>query len=103
MQEVEIIWLESFDVAELKKLAKSERFNEKLPILFSSCHSKQSLAQWILQEQLEEVGFHTLTGEWLSPYNSKSEMRAGLKLELSELLGKNIKITMNKPIPELLP
>lgn len=104
--EVEVIWLESYTTEEIKKLAKAERFNERLPILFSSCHSKQSLSQWIASEQLEDVGFYTLSAEWLSPYSSMGEMKAGLKLELSELFGKNIKVVMNssknKPVTELL-
>lgn len=106
VREVEVIWLESYSAEEIKKLAKAERFNERLPILFSSCHSKQSLNQWIASEQLEDVGFYTLTAEWLSPYHSSGEMKAGLKLELAELFGKNIKVVMNsyknKPVTELL-
>lgn len=92
VKEVEVIWLESFDVNELKKLALSDRFNEKLPILFSSCHSKQSLHQWLLQEGLEDVGFQTISAEWLSPYNSQMQLKAGLRIELTELLGKDMKI-----------
>jgi hypothetical protein len=106
VKEVEVIWLESYSVEEIKKLAKADRFNERLPILFSSCHSKQSLNQWIASEQLEDVGFYTLTAEWLTPYQSNGEIRAGLKLELAELFGKNIKVVMNssknKPVTELL-
>jgi len=95
VNEAEVIWLESYSVEELKKLVTSERFSQKLPILFSSCHSKQSLNQWIEQEQLEDAGFFTLTAEWLSPYSSLGELRAGLKIELAEVLGKNVKIHMN--------
>jgi hypothetical protein len=95
VREVEVIWLESFEPQELKKLVRSEKFSEKLPILFSSCHSKQSLTQWIAQEELEEAGFYTLTAEWLNPYNSLSELKTGLRLELAEILGKEIKINMN--------
>ena len=104
--EVEVIWLESFTAAEIKKIVRSEKFNQKLPILFSSCHSKQSLSQWIAQEQLEDVGLHTLTAEWLSPYTSQATPKAGLSLELRELFGKNIKVTIisseNKSTSELL-
>jgi hypothetical protein len=106
VKQVEVIWLESFTVEEIKKLAKSERFNERLPILFSSCHSKQSLTQWIAQEQLDDVGFHSLTAEWLSPYTSHAELKAGLRLELGELLGKDVKViftsSQNKTTTELL-
>ena len=44
---------------------------------------------------MENVGFFTLTAEWLSPYSSLGELRAGLKIELAEVLGKKIKIHMN--------
>jgi len=54
---------------------------------------------------LDEAGFYTLTAEWLSPYSSKAEMTAGLRLEIAELFGKDIKLTIttsqNKPITEL--
>ena len=106
VQEVEVIWLESFTAAEIKKIVRSEKFNQKLPILFSSCHSKQSLSQWIAEEQLEDVGLHTLTAEWLSPYTSQATAKAGLSLELRELFGKNIQVTIisseNKSTSELL-
>ena len=106
VNEVEVIWFESFTPDELKALAKSERFNEKLPILFSSCHSKQSLNQWIMQEQLEEVGFQTITAEWLSPFDSNAKLKAGLRLELSGLFPNNIKVTLttakNKQTTELI-
>ncbi|MBA2403128.1 MAG: hypothetical protein H0V66_00030 [Bdellovibrionales bacterium] len=105
VKEIEVIWLESFTIAELKKLAQSERFNERLPVLFSSCHSKQSLTQWLAQEQLDEVGFYPLSAEWLSPYNSQGELKAGLKINLAEVFGPNIKITItaakNKSTTEL--
>ncbi len=106
VNEVEVIWLEGFTVSEIKTMAKSDRFDEKLPILFSSCHSKQSLAQWIGQEQLDDLGLYTLSAEWLTPYNSLGELKAGLRLELQELLGKKIKVTVttskNKPTTELI-
>lgn len=104
--EVEVIWLESYEVGELKKLAKLERFNERLPILFSSCHSKQSLNQWLLQEGLEDVGFQTITAEWLSPFNSEMQLKAGMRLELQKILGPKIKVFQtsfqNKPITEMI-
>jgi hypothetical protein len=106
VQEVEVIWLESFTAAEIKKIVRSERFNQKLPVLFSSCHSKQSLSQWIAQEQLEDAGLYTMSAEWLSPYTSQAVQKAGLSLELTELFGKNIKVTIisseNKSTSELL-
>lgn len=94
VKEVEVLWLESFTVEELKAMNKNGHFDERLPILFSSCHSRQSLNQWLLQEGLESVGFYLLTAEWLSPYSSSGELKAGLRIELRELLGKDIKFTI---------
>lgn len=94
-KEVEVIWLESYTPAELKKLAAADRFDVRVPVLFSSCHSKQSITQWLATEQLDEVGFYTLTAEWLSPYASNTELKAGLRIELAEIFGKDIKVIMN--------
>jgi len=106
IKEVEVIWLEAFSIPELKKLSKSERFNEKLPILFSSCHSKQSLQQLLLSEDLEDLAAYTITAEWLSSYSSMGEMKAGLRIELAKMVGENIKIIMSpaqkKTITELI-
>ena len=95
---------------QLKKLAKDGRFDQRLPVLFSSCHSRQSLTQWLSENDLDSVGFHLLTAEWLSPYTSAGPLHAGLKIEISELLGKEIKYTLlksellnNQPIEITLP
>jgi len=92
VREVDVIWLESYPVVELKKLAASGQFDERLPLLFSSCHSRQSLGQWIAQEQLEEAGFYLLTAEWLSPFDKDLQYQPRLSINLKELLGPNIKI-----------
>jgi hypothetical protein len=102
---VDVIWLESYPTVELKKLASSGRFDEKLPILFSSCHSLQTLGQWITQEQLDEAGFYLLTAEWLSPFGTDFENRPRLGINLTELFGKDIKVNIlthqNKSTAEL--
>jgi hypothetical protein len=104
--EVEVIWLESFNVNDLKKMAKRGRFDAKLPVLFSSCHTRQSLAQWLAQEKLDEIGFYLLTAEWLSPFSKEGKANPGLMLEIGELLGKNIKYTFisesNKTTTEII-
>jgi hypothetical protein len=109
VKEVEIIWLESFlinnDVEKLKKLAASGRFDEKLPILLSTCHSRQSLTQWLAEKNLSHIGFYVLTAEWLSPYGSDGLLRPGLQIEIKKLLGEGIEISYfssNKKYPEEL-
>lgn len=96
VNEVQVIWFEGHTTDEIKKIARSEVINEKLPILFSSCHSKQSLTQWLMDEKLDDVGFHLITAEWLSPYSSQADLLPGLHLELAELLNKKIKISVLK-------
>lgn len=96
VKEVELIWFEGTGPEELKKLAQSDRFNEKLPVLFSSCHSHQSLTQWLMQEKLDNVGFRLITAEWLSPFSSEGKLTAGLHLEVAELFGKNVKVSLLK-------
>jgi hypothetical protein len=96
VNEVQVIWFEGLTTEEIKKIARSEELNEKLPILFSSCHSKQSLTQWLMYEKLDDVGFHLITAEWLSPFSSQSILTPGLRLELAELLNKKIKISVIK-------
>lgn len=106
VKEVEVIWLEALTIPELKTLVKNERFNESLPILFSSCHSKQSLIQLLAGEQIEDLGAYAITAEWLSPYSSEGELKAGLRIELAKLFSKEVKIIMspaiNKTTNELL-
>lgn len=104
VKDVEIVWLEGFlqkqDVALLKKLAAKGRFDSKLPVLFSSCHTKQSLTQWIAEHDLDQVGFYLLSSEYLSPFTSESKLEAGLKIEISKLFNSGVKLTY---FPEQFP
>jgi hypothetical protein len=96
VNEVEIVWLEGYlaknDATELRKLAAKGRFDSKLPVLFSSCHTKQSLTQWIAENDLDQVGFYLLSSEYLSPYSSESKLDAGLKLEITKLFNSGVKL-----------
>lgn len=95
--DVEIVWLEGYlqkhSAADLKKLAKNGRFDEKLPVLYSSCHSKQSLTQWVAEHGLEEVGFYLLSSEYLSAYSSVSKLAAGLHVEITKLFNPGTKLS----------
>lgn len=95
--EVEIVWLEGFlqknTGADLRKLAAKGRFDNKLPILFSACHSKQSLTQWIAENNLDQAGFYQLSAESLSPYSSNNQLQAGLRIELMKIFNPGVKIS----------
>ncbi len=91
--EVQVLWLESFTPDEIRKIINDSNFNEQIPILFSSCHSKKSLSQWLIQENLDDVGFYLLTAEWLSPFSFNNEVLPSLKLDLPKFLGAHLNIT----------
>ena len=107
VREIEVVWLDGYiasnKVNELKKMAQVGRFDERLPVLFSSCLSKQDLNQWLIENDLDDVGFYTLTAEWLTPYDSTLSMKAGLRLEVKKLINENVKIKFLRPDEILLP
>jgi hypothetical protein len=105
--QVDVIWLDRYIslnlVGELKKMNNLGRFDERLPVLFTSCLSKQDLNQWLIENNLDQVGFYTLTAEWLAPYGSDLQMKAGLQLELKKLMNENVKVKFIAPNEILLP
>ncbi len=104
---VDVIWLDRYIalnlVSEIKKMNEMGKFDERLPILFSSCLSKQDLNQWLIENNLDQVGFHTLTAEWLSPYGSDLTMKTGLHLEIKRMLNENVKVKFISPSEVQLP
>jgi hypothetical protein len=104
---VDIIWVDRYialnQVDQLKKMNEMGRFDERLPILFTSCYSKQDLNQWLIENNLDQVGFYTITAEWLTPYGSDLTMRPGLQLEIKKLLNDKIKVKFVAPNEILLP
>ena len=104
---VDIIWLDRYIalnlVSEIKKMNDLGRFDERVPILFTSCLSKQDLNQWLIENNLDQIGFFTLTAEWLSPYGSDLTLKPGLHLEVKKLLKPNIDIRFIAPTEILLP
>lgn len=104
---VDVIWLDRYialnQVAELKKMNEMGRFDERLPILFSSCLSKQDLNQWIIENGLDDVGFHSLTAEWLTPYGSDMNLKPGLHIEVKKMLDPNVQVRFVSPNEILLP
>jgi len=94
VKKVDIIWLESFEVGALQKMVQDGKFDEELPILFSSCHNRQSLYQWITANGLDQVGFHLLPSEYLTPFTDLNELKGRLSIELSKILNPGIKINL---------
>lgn len=106
-QQVDVIWLDRYIsanmVSELKKMNDMGRFDERLPVLFTSCLSKQDLNQWLIENNLDQAGFYTLSAEWLSPFGNDLQMKAGLHLEIKKLMNDNVKIKFISPNEILLP
>jgi hypothetical protein len=104
---VDIIWLDRYialnQVNELKKMNEMGRFDERLPVLFTSCLSKEDLNQWLIENNLDQVGFYSLTAEWLSPYGADLQLRPGLHLEIKKLMGKSVNVRFISPGEILLP
>lgn len=104
---VDIIWLDRYialnQIGEIKKMNDLGRFDERVPVLFSSCFSKQDLNQWLIENNLEQVGFYSLTAEWLSPFGSDLQMKPALHLEVKKLLKPNMDIRFVAPTEILLP
>lgn len=95
VSEVDVIWLEGYQlqgkIKEFEQMAREGKFDNRLPILFSSCLSRQDLSAWLSEGGLDQVGFYLLSAEWLTPFHPDSSPRPGLAVDLGELLGKQIK------------
>lgn len=104
---VDVIWLDRYIalnlVKELKKMNEMGRFDERLPVLFTSCLSRQDLNQWLIENNLDQVGFYSLTAEWLSPYGSDLQLKPGLQLEIRKLMGANVNVRFIAPSEIILP
>ncbi len=107
VMKVDIIWLDRYialnQIDQLKRMSEMGRFDERAPILFSSCMSKQDLNQWLMENNLDEVGFFSFTAEWLTPYGSDLKLRPGLQLEIKKLLNEKTEVRFVSPGEILLP
>jgi hypothetical protein len=104
---VDLIWLDSFismnKLNELKEMVHSRRFDERAPVLFSSCLSKLDINQWLIENKLDNVGFLLLTAEWLTPFGEDLKMKTGLHLEIKKIIGPNVDVRFISPVEILLP
>ncbi len=101
VKEVDVIWLDGFiadnKIAELKKMATTGKFDEKLPIMFSACFSKQALSNWLSEQNLDQVGFYLLSAEWLNPYSSTLALKPRLRVEIEKMVNHSMKINIITP------
>ena len=105
VNEMDIIWLDSYvmenKTADLVKMAKSGKFDERLPVLFSSCMSRQVMQQWLVENNLEEAGFYTIGAEWLSSFNAEGKEIPALQIDVAKLFGPGIKFHFISSGPHL--
>jgi hypothetical protein len=92
---VDIIWIDSFikenKIAEIKSMIHKGHFNQRLPVLFSACLSRESLDQWVVTNNFEAAGFYLMGAEFLSPFNSEIAAIPGLRIEISKFIDPSIK------------
>jgi hypothetical protein len=102
VKEVDVIWVDGYiaekKVGELKKMAELGQFDKRLPILFSACLSKQSLSNWLSEQNLDQVGFYLLSAEWLNPYSRDLHLKPRLRVEIKKLVNREIKINVIHPV-----
>ncbi len=107
VKKVDVIWLDRYIgrnlVDEIKKMNDSGRFNETVPVLFSSCFSRQDLNQWLIENKLDQVGFFSLTAEWLSPFGPDLQMQPKLHIEIKKLIRPDVEVHFVRPDEILLP
>lgn len=105
--DVDIIWLDAYiasnRVNEIKRMNDTGRFDSKLPVLFTSCLSKQDLNQWLVENNLDNVGFYSLTAEWLNPYGSDLALKSSLQIEIRKMLNDKVRVKFVSPQDILLP
>ncbi|HXH29876.1 MAG TPA: hypothetical protein VNJ01_03620 [Bacteriovoracaceae bacterium] len=111
VREVDVVWVDDVifakKIAEFKSKVRAGRYDRNPTILFSSCFTKQGLVQWMVENDLEEAGFFSLSAEWLSPFGSDLTPRPALSIEIKKILSKDIKVNLEKPYqlaqpPELI-
>ncbi len=104
---IDLIWIDRYialnQVKELKKMNDKGQFDERIPVIFSSCFSKQDLNQWLMENNLDQVGFYSLTAEWLSPFGPDLEMKAGLQIEIKKMIGIDVDVRLITPNEILRP
>ncbi len=69
-------------------MASKGSFDERLPVIYSSCLSKQAVNQWLSEHNLDQVGFYVISGEWLNPHGSDLALKPGLRIEIKRLINK---------------
>lgn len=94
-REVDLIYLDSFirrdKLKDLKKLVDSGRFFERLPLVVSSCLSRQEMNKWVTESNFDQVGFYLISAEWFSPFNIQMQATPGLELNLRQVFKPNTK------------
>jgi hypothetical protein len=101
VNKVDLIFLDRYIALgredEIRKMSEAGKFDEAVPVIFSACLSRQDLNQWLVEKNLDQVGFYSLTAEWLSPYSEKLQMVPKIHLEIKKLLRPNVEVRPISP------
>lgn len=100
-RQVDLIWLDSFiqnnKMGELQKMVKEGKFYERLPVVVSTCLSRQELDKWVTESNFDQVGFYLISAEWFTPFNIQMEAEPGLRLNLKQIFKQDTKFFLVAP------
>lgn len=107
VKKINVIWLDRYLLmskeSEIKVMDQDGIFSDAYPILFSVCMSKQDMQQWIIENNLEQIGFGIVSAEWLSPFGADLRLQPGLSIELKNMVKEEVEFTLlspdNSPLP----
>jgi hypothetical protein len=106
-REVDLIWLDSFiqknKMNELKKMAKEGKFFDRLPVVVSTCLSRQEMEKWVSESNFDQLGFYLISAEWFTPYDIQMKLEPGLRINLRQIFKKETKFFLVAPEKSMAP
>jgi hypothetical protein len=101
VNKVDVIYLDRYISSgkedDIRKMNEAGKFNEAVPVIFSACLSRQDLNQWLIEKNLDKVGFYSITAEWLSPYNENLQMSPRIHIEIKKIFRPNVEVRFISP------
>lgn len=100
-RQVDLIWLDGFmqndKMKDLKRMVKEGKFFERLPVIVSTCLSRQEMEKWITESNFDQVGFYLISAEWFTPFNIQMQAEPGLRINLRQIFKPETKFFLVAP------
>lgn len=107
VNKVDVIYLDGYIANgkedDIRKMNEAGKFDEAVPVIFSACLSRQDLNQWLIEKNLDQVGFYSITAEWLSPYSENLQMSPSIHIEIKKIFRPNVEVRFITPVVGQLP